>query len=255
MHHGKRFLVGMLLSLFVVGGLFAQGTSVSGFAGVGLPMSPSFLKDNYKSGLGFGGNITFKLNERTALSLGYQNQTFGSDFGDDFINNLIATMGDEFDIGDYEDSGITPEEIADLIELGGLNAKTNIITANLVHYLSPSSSGSGIYVTGGVGYYMMKIEEPEISINFMGFNLDLPMEDWDSETKNKIGINAGLGFELLFGGNMFLFVEGKYHFVFTDAEDLIEIEEGEDELLEAFGIDNGKVAFLSIVGGLRIPLN
>ena len=253
MHHGKRFLVGMLLSLFVVGALFAQGTSISGFGGIGMPMSPAFLKDNYKSGLAFGANLRYNLNERTALSIGYQNQTLKSDFGDDF---LMTIAGDEIDLEDLEDLEDLGFSLDDLnMELSGLDAKANIITANLVHYLTPPSTGSGLYVTGGAGLYMMKVTDPEIKISFMGISQSETVE-LDIETKNKMGINAGLGFEMLFGGNMFLFVEGKYHYIFTDAMDLMGIDEVEDEeMLDALGIDDSKLSFISIVGGLRIPLN
>lgn len=248
MRRGKSVIAALLLSLIAVSALFAQGTSIAGFAGLGMPMGPEFLKENWKNGLGFGGDVRFHLNERTAISVGYMHQTFKADL--DKISEIVESSLDldELDLSDYLDSDMNFDYS---FSIEGLNVKANIITANLIYYLTPPSSGTGLYLTGGAGYYMMGLSDAELKYDYSIDYLGIQYSDSGSESvdmsdsdENKMGINGGLGFEFLFGANMFLFVEGRYHYIFTDF----------DDVEETFGMESGKASFISIMGGLRIPL-
>jgi opacity protein-like surface antigen len=93
--------------------------------------------------------------------------------------------------------------------LGTDDLDTQIIngTVNAVFkFPVAEESRFGPYLIGGVGYY-----------NFKAVGDDVPSGVDDSSSD--FGLNAGAGFDIALGSRAGLFVEGRFHNVFTDVED------------------------------------
>ena len=165
--------------------------SIGGYGGVGLPIAPEDLSEDFVMGLGFGGSLKFNLTNTTTIGAGV------------VVQKLM--LDDEKALSDY---GGNPE---DNVEGGDIN--TNIIFVNLVQYFTSPDAFMGFYVMAGGGYYMMssstiKITQPG------GGSLTVTTDKYDD---NNIGINGGVGLE--FGsGVLGFFVEGKFHYIFTENE-------------------------------------
>jgi len=218
MRTSKTVLLAVLALALIGSSAMAQRTpgsySIGGFGGVGLPSGPKEFKDYFKSGIGYGGELKYNVNEKTSLSASFTMLKFG-----------IKTDEIEDAVGE-EGAKVT-------VEGGGL--KANIIQANLLYYLAPPESSTQLYLIGGGGYYMEKAESPDkVTVEFEGETYDLSdmFESEDSESENDFGVQFGAGLDLPLG-SLNLFVEGKYHIVFTEDE---------------------STKFITVMGGLRFPM-
>jgi len=223
----KLLIVLMLITLIPMTSLFAQRTpgsfGIGGFVGTGMPLSPDFFKDYWTSGgIGFGGELVYNFSEKIALGVRFHRLPFPLD-EDSEILDMIKQM--------LVYQGVTVDK------LEGMDINTNIITANLLAYLTPPDAAAGFYVTGGASYYQLSMSDIEISGQYMGQQFDETME-MDEEIDDKFGINAGAGVEFNAGGSLNIFAEGRYHYMF-------EKEEGPMEE------DSGSISFISIVAGIR----
>jgi len=133
------------------------------------------------------------------------------------------------------------------IEYSGGGMTMSIISANLIQYFTPPSASLGLYVTGGGGYYMPKIDSVKAKMTYEGASDEFTLweeDDWDLD--NGFGLNGGAGLELVLGGgSVCLFAEGKYHYTFID----LKMKDGDIE--EETGKKTGKISFITIMGGLR----
>jgi opacity protein-like surface antigen len=203
----------ILLALTLIAALtvpaFGQRTpgsfSIGGFGGLTMPQKPTFIKDNYKNGIGFGGELRYNLGEKAGLAIAYSYIPFKRD----------------------------KEGLADIKGGEWIN---NVISANLDFYATPPEAFAGFYLIVGGGYYMMKTAD-------MKYGGEVIQEGSD-ESGNKFGVNGGLGLEIRAGAKLAIFVEGKYHYVFTK-------EEKGDNVDEDY---KGKLQFITIMGGLRLSL-
>jgi opacity protein-like surface antigen len=162
---------------------------------------PKFMKENWKTSLGFGGEIKYNLNEKTSLTLAFTYIPFKLD---------LKKLG-------IEDANIKGGEI-----------KTSVISANLDFYLTPPEASAGFYIAAGGGYYMLKAAD----LIFEG----VPLIEGDNEGENKFGVNGGLGFEIKVGESLTLFAEGKYHYVFTkEDKDLEADQKGKVQFITVMG--------------------
>lgn len=214
-------LVGLgLLIIFASTLVFARtpgSYSIGGFGGLSLPQGPDEFKDYFKSGIGFGAEVKYNLNEKTSLVGSFASIPFK--FNEDKMAEDIAEwVGDEIEVN---------------IEGGGF--KVNAIQADLLYYLSQPEASTGLYITGGGGYYMSKTQNPDkVEITYLGETIDITEEfEGEEETENDLGVNFGAGLELAMGTSINLFVEGKYHIVFTEDE---------------------STKFITLMGGLRLSL-
>jgi hypothetical protein len=92
--------------------------------------------------------------------------------------------------------------------LGTDDIDTQIIngTANVVFKFPVSEeSRFGPYLIGGVGYYNIKAVGDAVPDNV--------------ESESDWGLNAGAGFDIALGSRIGLFVEGRFHNIFTEVED------------------------------------
>lgn len=193
--------------------------SLGGFGGLNLPQGPDEFKDYFKSGIGFGAEFKYNINEKMSFvgSFAYLPFNYNEDKMEEDIMELV---------GGEEDIQIN-------IEGGGI--KYNAIQANLLLYLSQPEASTGFYLTGGGGYYMGKSETPDkVELTYAGETIDITdMMEGEEESENDLGVNFGAGLELAMGTSMSLFVEGKYHIVFTEDE---------------------STKFITLMGGLRFSL-
>ena len=231
-------MTGIFLAAALVHG---QGFSVGGFGGYGMPLGPELISEYWKGGLGFGGEIRFDLNERTKIALTYLNQTLKSDIG---LEDLGLGL-DDIDLDELTGYGFDVD-----MSLSGMDIKSNIITANIVQYLNNPGGGSAVYGTAGIGYYMIGVSDVKFEYSVSGSIYGVYFDESDKQTidmsdegEDKFGINGGLGLEMK-AGSMILFAEAKLHYVFTD------LEEPEED----FDKEGGNMMFLSILGGIRMPL-
>lgn len=211
----------------------AAGTySIGGFGGLGMPQKPDFIKDYFKSAIGFGGEFKYNMNETTSFGLGFTYLPFKLD---------ADKMADLFDGGFMKPS-------AEGLTIEGGNMNVSVISANFIKYFSPPSASAGFYLTLGGGYYMMKPGDTTIKYG------DYPEETIKGgDSDNKFGLNGGLGLEFKAGESLNLFVEGKYHYVFTkdeeDTEGMAKVSADSD-----VPDSSGKFQFITIMAGLRFGL-
>ncbi|MBN2416257.1 outer membrane beta-barrel protein [bacterium] len=163
--------------------------SIAGFAGAGLPMGPEAFKDNFGMGMGFGGGLKFNVTEKTSLAVSFIAQKLMLD--DDKILDDYGAGSD------------------DTIEGGDVNI--NVISANLVQYVTPPDAFLGFYLTAGGGYYMMSATDMKIT-QPGGGSLTVSTDAYDA---NNVGVNGGVGVEIGLGTLGFS-IEGKFHYIFTE---------------------------------------
>lgn len=190
----------MLLALTLIAALavpvFAQRTpgsiSIGGFAGIGMPQKPTFIKNSWKNSLGYGGELKYNVNETTSLAAGYTIIPFKL--------NVDKVFGAD----------------AAGVSISGGELKTGIISANLLKYFTAPEASAGFYLTLGGGYYMFTFNDIKVD----GEALEIS----DQKTENKLGVNGGLGLEIKMADKLSLFAEGKYHYVFTKEEKNVEAD-------------------------------
>jgi hypothetical protein len=205
--------------------------SLGGFGGVGRIMGPEAYKDWTKMGTGFGGEFKFNMTEMTSLGISYTNLSFPMD-----TEKVQKDLESIFE-------GVT-------VEIDPFSLKAGIISANLIQYFTAPGASAGFYGTIGVGYYMLTTEDSKMTITVPG----LPQEEEKMEggdPENKLGINGGLGLEVVLGEMIGLFVEGKYHYILSGLEEDEETQEMEEALGKSM---SGKITFIGIMGGLIISL-
>jgi hypothetical protein len=220
----------MLLALTLIAALavpvFGQRTpgsfSIGGFGGLTMPQSPKEFKDNLKSGIGFGGEFKYNINEKTSFVAAFSVLPFK------FNEDQIAKMLDQ----ELGETGIGVN-----VTGGGVNI--NAITANILLYLTQPEASTGFYATAGGGYYMHKFKNPtKVEFTYQGETIDITDNfnegsGSSSNNENKFGINGGLGLEIAIGSSAALFAEGKYHLIFTEGD---------------------KTGLITVMGGLRFSL-
>jgi hypothetical protein len=197
MRHTRTILLAVLGLALVASCAYAQRTpgtySIGAFGGVAMPQGPEEIKDAFKSGIGFGGEVKYNVNPKVSLAGSF---------------SMVS-----FKYKDIKEGGVTAT-----LEGGGF--KTNVIQANVLYYLMPAGSATELYAIGGGGYYMQTMEVPD-KIKVGGETYDysdfIGEETENKITENDLGVQFGVGMDLPLG-SMNLFFEGKYHIVFTEDE-------------------------------------
>jgi hypothetical protein len=223
MHKRRMLIAAIILCAVPLSMVRAQreagSFSIGGFGGVGLPMGGEFFKDYYKMGIGFGGELKYNFSEMSSLVGSFTYQAFKID-KDEFID-LMA--------------GVIPGAT---VEFEGGDVKTSIISANFLQYFTQPDASAGFYITAGGGYYTYKTDDVNYSLVAQGKTYEGTEE---GESESGFGINGGLGLEIMMGGKICLFAQGKYHYTFVEIE-------GDEEM----GIEDTKISFVTIMGGIRI---
>jgi opacity protein-like surface antigen len=168
----------------------AGSLTIGGFGGIGLPIGPESFAENFKMGLGFGGELKFNITEKTSIAGSFTMQKLMLD-DDKTLADNGASAGDKIEGGDIS---------------------TNIISVNLIQYFTPPDAFMGFYLTAGGGYYMMSASDITITQS-TGGSLTISTDAYD----NNFGINGGAGFEFGAGTLCFL-AEGKFHYIFTEGD-------------------------------------
>jgi opacity protein-like surface antigen len=212
----------LLCMPLAVGARTAGTITLSGYGGVGLPLKPDFFKDYFKLGVGFGGEVRFNLAKMTSLSASFTHQ-------------LFRLNTDKFT--DY----VTETRLGD-VKVSGGNIKCNIISVNLIEYLTPPEARSGFYLTLGGGYYMLPSGEVTVKVGLLSYTEKIDIDE------KKFGLNGGLGLEASLNPYLNLFIEGKYHLVFTEETSNASMDE------DANSDFSGKTSFITVMGGLRFQL-
>lgn len=196
----KNWVVGIALGIFFASALvFAQAPgsySLGGFGGLCLPQGPEEFKDTFKSGIGFGAEFKYNINEKMGFVGSFAFLPFK--FNEDKIAEEM-----------WGDAQVN-------IEGGGI--KINAIQADLLYSLSQPGASTGFYLIGGGGYYMAKSQNPDkIEVTTETYEVTGTMVGKE-ESENDLGVNFGAGLELAMGTSTKLFAEAKYHIVFTEEE-------------------------------------
>lgn len=235
----KLLLALFLITLIPVTSLFAQRTAgsygISGFVGTGIPQTPDFFKDYWKAGgIGFGGEVIYNFSETMSLGVRFHHLPFPLDT--DKMKEILDPMIE------YMWGGPLPDGFS--YELDGFAINTNILTANLLAYLTPPEAAAGLYFTGGLSYYMIDISDLEITVKYLGQS-ETDTMDPEDDIDDKLGFNVGAGVEFNAGETLSIFAEGRYQYRFGE-------EEGPD--FEGEGPSEGSISFISLVAGVRLFL-
>jgi len=228
----RKLLVALLLisvPVMLISADRAPGSySIGAFGGLGMPMGPKDFKDSFKKAIGFGGEFKYNMNETTSLAVSFSYVPLKLD-----VDKLTGDLG-------------TMKAAAADLKITGGNLNVSPISVNLIKYFSPPEASAGIYATLGGAYYMMKFTDMKISSTYsFGGQTQTFEETAKGESENDFGLNGGLGVEFKAGETVNIFVEGKYHYIFTknDATDGESNKAGD------------KMQYLSVFGGIRLGLS
>ena len=235
----KKLLVVLFLITLIPMTLFAQRTvgsyGIRGFAGTGMPLTPDFFKDYWKGGgIGYGGEFIYNFSESMGLGIRFHHLPFPLD--SDKLKEILDPMI-EYMIGGPMPAGLS-------YDLDGFALNTNIISANLLYYLTPPEVPVCFYLTGGVSYYQLNITDLKITVKYMGQSESETIKA-DEDIDDKFGFNIGAGAEFNAGDIINIFVEGRYQYRFGE-------EEGPD--FEGEGPSKGSISFISIIAGVNFSL-
>lgn len=226
----------LLFPAFLLSANRDSGTfSLIGYGGFGKTNKPVFIKDYYKSALGYGGTFQCNINDNTALSISYTCLPFKIN-KDKFVEEAM----------NYAQPGFEDVDIDIQARDGGF--KASFFSANWIKYFNPPYSSAGYYLALGGGYYMIKREDATVNgtVTVGTHPVSIPEVHIDGNgSENKFGLNGGLGIEINVGESVSIVIEGKYHYVFTKDEEQEEIGGSET---------SGKFQFLTVMGGIRIGL-
>ncbi len=162
--------------------------------GGGLSIPISDAGDRFVTGGGFQLGAGFQLNRRFGVTAEYLWMDHGVQ------DDALTEAGIE---GDH------------LLQYGGLNAVVNVLPRRRF----------GFYLIGGPGLYYRKVELSQFAgvaavpycdpwLLFCSADVVPVDEILGSRSTTDFGLNAGLGLTLRLFGDMRLYVEGRYHYIF-----------------------------------------
>ncbi len=183
-------IIHSLILVIVLSAALVAGPKFYVNTGISKPFAPESFLRNWRSGYEIGGGVGWMLKDNIEIIPGLHYNNFA-------MND--ASFLDDF-IGD------------DAVYSSVSGGTTHIIDIGAdIKWLVPAKSISKVtpYVTGGLGYALYNVGEKEIITSAQTFTEE-------KQTAHKSWVGAGLGFEILMGGNTYFFLEGRFNLLFAD---------------------------------------
>jgi len=179
-------IIHSLILVIVLSAALVAGPKFYVNTGISKPFAPESFLRNWRSGYEIGGGVGWMLKDNIEII-----PSFLDDFiGDDAVYSSV--------------SGGTTH----IIDIGAD-----------IKWLVPAKNVSKVtpYVTGGLGYALYNVGEKEIITSAQTFTEEKQTAHTEEkQTAHKSWVGAGLGFEILMGGNTYFFLEGRFNLLFAD---------------------------------------
>jgi opacity protein-like surface antigen len=170
--------------------------------GYSLPQKPDIFKDVWNNGFNVGGGVGYRFVSWLTVQGLVNYDRFSID--ENGVSNLFE---EEFGVGL---SGL------DLgLDFQGGQISLLSLTGEVKASFVADPSKVSPYVVGGGGVGRLSIDDATVAISFLGERLE---ETLEGESETKAMATVGGGVDIPIGGRIAVFVEGRYHLVFTSEE-------------------------------------
>jgi hypothetical protein len=184
--------------LFIIAGcsvLQAKIFTAGGGIGLGSPTYPVLFQDFYGQGIGCSGVLKCNFLSHTSIVFTLSYQTIRSD-----LDNVTEEIEDRLD---------QPYTVESLDSKGFV---TGLVSLNILQYLQQKGKSYRFYLTAGGGYGFKRVHETKMEL-FLGYSDEIKFDPKDGYQTE---INGGLGFEIGLNDKMCFYIQGLYHYLFTD---------------------------------------
>jgi opacity protein-like surface antigen len=188
----KLILIAVILLAFAATSAAQQQMKPVFYAGGGIamPIGPTFFKDYWKMGIGFGGGVGLQFSPQMEVIGKFYYNTFGFDW-DKVIAGTSGVTGDGLDF--------------QAIEFG----------VDFKYMMTAGGEGAPFkpFFIAGVGFAQAKFTDGSVS----GGTVTIPISTGGfSETK--LALSGGAGFDYMFSPQMGFWVEGRFAMIVTEGE-------------------------------------
>jgi opacity protein-like surface antigen len=188
----KLILVSVFLLAFAATSAAQQQMKPVFYAGGGLcmPIGPTFFKDYWKTGIGFGGGVGLQFNPQIEVIAKFYYNTFGLDW-----DKLLAGY-----------SGVTCD---------GLDFQAIEFGADFKYMMAAGGEGAPFkpFFIAGVGFAQAKFTD--LTVTGDTSTVIFPAS---SISETKVAISAGAGFDYMFSPQMGFWLEGRFAMIATSGE-------------------------------------
>ena len=191
------------------------------------PLGPKTFRQSMGATLGYRIGMLIRLYGKAHIGLNVAYQPVGYDH--DFVRDS------------FMQNALPPSSISNI---RGGQIESSIVSVHIVQGISINKK-MDIYIRCGAGYYFQKTQTFKADILMAGYESEVEIK---TDSKNRPGIQGGLGVDLPLGYRYHLFVEGAVHFFMTQDFKLWYPETGLVETIE------GPVSMIHFLTGISIAL-
>ena len=175
--------------VFTIGGSFTFGS----------PIQPTLFRDFYREGFGCSGVLKCNFLSHTSIVLNLSYQTIRSD-----LNSIRDEIEDRLDL---------PYSV-EYLDSKGFAA--GLVSLNILQYLQKKGEAYRFYLTAGGEYGFKRVLETKMEL-FLGYSDELKFNPKDGY---QAGVNGGLGVEISLNDQACFYIQGSYHYLFTNSIEL-----------------------------------
>jgi len=199
-------------------------SSIGGFGGVNIPVTPSAFKAYTKTSPGFGVELKYNVTDMMSFSVTIHYFTFKRNVNqieEDYVANNPGSV---------------------IVDVDGGKKTLDFFTINIIRYLTSPYSRINFYVLGGMCNYT--IEDKAFMLSALSPSNKITAQE---KKEHYFGLQGGVGLELAFDGRILVYLESTYRRVLDD--------DAEALWGEKLGKKLGHLSFLSISFGLRFAID
>ncbi len=200
-----HILLTLLLALIFYYNSIARVFTVGGGIGFGSPVHPVLFQDYYRQGTGYSGVLKFNFLSHTSIVLNLSYQPIQSD-----LNTIRNEIEDRLD---------QPYYVKSLESKGFV---TGLVSLNILQYFQENAKAYRFYITAGGGYGFKRVHKTKMQL-FLGYADEF---EFDPKDGYQAGINGGLGLEIGLNDNTSFYIQGLYHYLFTEDIELYNPKSG-----------------------------
>jgi hypothetical protein len=190
-----KILLCFLLAFFPYATSSARIFTFGGSVDFGSPIQPVLFRDFYGRGFGYSGVLKYNLGRYTSIVLNLSYQTIRSD---------LNSVRDEIECR------LDPPYRVEFLDSKGF--VTGSVSLNILQYLQKKGNAYRFYLTAGGGYGFKRVHETKVKL-FLGYSDEL---EFDPEDGYQAGVNGGLGIEIGLNEQTCFYIQGLYHYLFTN---------------------------------------
>ena len=224
----RKNRIKILLCLLLAFSSYAKSSAriftIGGSIGFGSPVQPALFRDFYGWGFGCSGVLKCNLGSYTSIVLNLSYQTIRSD---------LNRVRDEIE---YR---LDPPYRVEFLDSKGF--ASGLVSFDILQYLQRKGKAYRFYLTAGGEYGFKRVHETKMEL-FLGYSDEFKFDPRDGY---QAGVNGGLGFEIGLNDKACFYIQGLYHYLFTDAIELYNPGTGTIE-----SVHNGTSFIITSIGFL-----